>query len=169
MKPISAATGRPLRWKRLRWFGRDFELRAGDDPVGKLSFRSLWSYLATATSADGTWTFKRTGFWRPEIAVRVAGSDADLAVFRYKTWGNGGSLEFRDGRRFRITDKRWSTRFEILSGRDEVLMALRASAWKESSAEVEVGPEAAKLPEGSLLLLFGWYLAVLTREEAAGA
>jgi hypothetical protein len=169
VKPTSAATGRPLRWNSLRWFKRDFELRAGDDSVGTLSFRSMWSYLATATSADGTWTFQRTGFWRPEIRVRVSGSDADIAVFRYKMWENGGCLEFRDGRKFRITDKHWGTRFEIRSDRDEVLMSLRASSWTESSAEVEPAPEAGKLPELSLLLLFGWYLAVLTRDEAAGA
>lgn len=169
MKPISEATGRPLRWNCLRWLKRDFELRAGDDSVGTLSFRSMWSYLATATSADGTWTFNRTGFWRPEIMVRVLGSDADLAVFRYNMWENGGWLEFCDGRRFRITDKRWATRFEIRSDRDQVLMSLRASSWTENSAEVEPGPEALSLPELSLLLLFGWYLAILTRDDAAGA
>ena len=169
MKPISATNGGPLRWNRLRWFKGDFELRAGNDSVGTLSFRSMWSYLATATSADGAWTFQRTGFWRPEIMVRVSGSDADIAVFRYNTWENGGWLEFRDGRRFRATNNCWQTRFEILSDRDEVMMSLRASSWTESSAEVESGPEAGRLPERSLLHLFGWYLAVLTRDEAAGA
>lgn len=169
MKSISAATSRPLRWNRLRWYKKDFELRAGDDPVGKLSFRSLWSYRASATSADGTWTLKRIGFWRPVITVRVSGSDADFAVFRYKRWMDGGTLEFRDGRTFRITDKRWATRFEVLSDRDDALMSLRASAWTDRTAEVELGPETTRLPELSLLLLFGWYLAVLTREEAAGA
>jgi hypothetical protein len=169
MKPISEATDLPLRWNRLRWFKGDFELRAGDDSVGTLSFHSMWSYLATATSADGTWTFKRTGFWRPEITVRVSGGDADIAVFRYNTWKNGGWLEFRDGRKFRTTDKRWATRFEIRSDRDEVLMSLHASSWTDSSAEVELGPEAGRLPEQSLLLLFGWYLAILTRNDAAGA
>jgi hypothetical protein len=169
MKPLSAATGRPLRWNRLRWYKKDFELRAGDDPVGALSFRSMWSYLATATSAEVTWTFKRTGFWRPVITVRAKGSDADIAVFRYKMWEDGGWLEFRDGRKFRITDKRWATRFEILTERDEVLIALRVSAWTERSLEVELRPDAGRLPELSLLLLFVWYLAVLTREDAGGA
>lgn len=170
LKPLSAATGRPLRWSRLRWFKGDFELRAGDDSVGTLSFHSLWSYhLATATSADGTWTFKRTGFWRPEITVRASGSDDDIAVFRYNMWKKGGCLEFRDGRKFRFTDKRWATRFEIRSDRDAVLMSLRANSWTDSSAEVETGPEAERLPEQSLLLLFGWYLAILTRNDAAGA
>lgn len=169
MKTISQTTSRPLRWNRLRWFKGDFELRAGADAVGALSFRSVWSYLAAATSADGAWTFKRVGFWRPVIAIRAAGSDADIAVFRYNTWKNGGWLEFRDGRKYRLTDNCWATRFEMLSDRDQVLMALRASSWTERSAEVEPGPEARSLPELSLLLLFGWYLAVLTREEAAGA
>jgi hypothetical protein len=167
MKPISAATGRPLRWNRLRRFKRDFELRAGDDSVGTLSFHSMWSYAATATSADGIWTFNRTGFWRPEITVRVSGSDTAIAVFRYNVWENGGQLEFRDGRSFRATNNCWQTRFEILSDRDEVLMSLRASSWNESSAEVEPGPAAGRLPERSLLFLFGWYLAVLTRNDAA--
>jgi hypothetical protein len=169
MKPIFEATGRPLRWNRLRMFGGDFELRAGDDLVGTLSFRSAFGSMATATSADGTWTFKRTGIWRPEITVPLSGNDADVAVFRNNTWKDGGWLEFRDGRRFRATNNCWMTRFEIRSDRDEVLMSLRASSWTDSSAEVEPGPEARRLPELSLLLLFGWYLAVLTRSDAAAA
>jgi hypothetical protein len=169
MKPISEAAGRPLRWHHLGWFKGDYELRAGDETVGTLSFPSLWSYMATATSAEGTWRFKRTGFWRPEIAVRVSGTDTDLAVFGYNSWKNGGSLEFRDGRKFCIIGKSWGTRFEIRSDRDQVLLSLCASPWTGGSAELEVGAEAARLPELTLLLLFSWYLAVLTRDEAAGS
>jgi len=55
-------------------------LRAGDDLVATLRFQR--GSLADAEAEGHHWTFKRQGFWQPRVTVRLAGSDADVAVFR---------------------------------------------------------------------------------------
>lgn len=169
LKTLVAATERPLRWNRRHRFGREFELRSGEASVGTLSFHGPFSSIATAAAADGTWTLRRTGFWRTGIEVRVAGSDVAVAIFRSNPWRSGGWLEFHDGRRFRAMGNCWATRFELRSSCGEVLTSLRAGPWSNRTAEVELAAAAEQLPARSLLLLFGWYLAIITRNDAAAA
>jgi hypothetical protein len=75
---------------------REFELRAGEATIASLEFRSTFGSLASAESGDGSWTFKRVGFWRSHVTVRESGSETDLAVFRNNTWSAGGTLELAE-------------------------------------------------------------------------
>jgi hypothetical protein len=101
--------------------------------------------LANAGSADGDWTFKRSGFWNPRVTARVAGSDTDIAVFRPR-WMGGGTLELPDGRA-----KEPLIRFK---GRHRLMKA---------KGQVEAAPEAAtgrtwlsRAPRPALLFEAQW-------------
>jgi hypothetical protein len=72
----------------------NYELRAGDEVMATLRFRSLMGTLATGESADGCWTFKRVGFLQASATVRSCGSDSDIAAFKHNTWSGGGTLIF---------------------------------------------------------------------------
>ena len=100
MRPIADTGGQELLWIQPAARKREHELRAGDDAVATLRFRS--GSLADAEAAGGHWTFKRQGFWHPRVTVRIPGSDDDLAVF-HPRWVGGGSLEFSDGRALRLS------------------------------------------------------------------
>lgn len=47
-----------------------YELCAGEALVAVMRLRSAWGTLATASSADGCWTFKRVGFWQNKASIR---------------------------------------------------------------------------------------------------
>ena len=57
-----------LTWTQPKALKQAFELRAGEDVVGTLEFRNSFGSFATGESADGRWTFKRQGFFRPRHA-----------------------------------------------------------------------------------------------------
>ena len=92
---------------------REYELHARDAVAATLSFRTSFGSFATAPRAEGTWTFKRVGFWHTRVTVRAAGTDADLAVFKNKTWSNGGTLELPGGRKYQADTNFWATRYEF--------------------------------------------------------
>ncbi len=100
MKAMSSAFGKDLCWIQPKGLGRHFELWAGDDVLATLQFETLCGSLATATSAEGSWTFKRVGFFNPRVTVRKAGEEVNLAVYTPKWTGREGILEFPDGRVF---------------------------------------------------------------------
>ena len=92
MLKLQELVGTELRWVQPHALQREFELRSGEHTAGTLAFRSAFGSLASATTDEGQWTFKRVGFWRSHVTVRAAGSDTDLAVFRNDTWTAGGTL-----------------------------------------------------------------------------
>jgi len=61
MQVISKVRGQ-LWWVQPRALQMNYELRADEELVATVRFRSLSGSFATAKSADGCWTFKRVGF-----------------------------------------------------------------------------------------------------------
>ena len=168
MRHTSQAGGQELVWKRPSILTREYELRGGDEVLATLRWpRSLGS-LAEAEAAEGRWTFKRTGFWKPRATIRRAGSEEDLATFRPE-WTGNGVLELAGGsppRRWTATNSLRS-RYAWEDDAGEPLVRLHSRGLKTEAA-VEVEPDALRLPELSLLLLFGLYLVMSEQNDADG-
>jgi hypothetical protein len=150
---------------------RSFELRAGDNLFATLKFRTAIGSLATAESAVGTWTFKRVGFFKPQVTVRVKGYEQNLAVYRLK-WGSAeGVLEFADGETYvwKLANF-WATRYQIVDAEGNPLISYtskidNASDLLKDQARIEIAPETRDKDKLALLLLTGWYLIVLQQED----
>lgn len=91
----------------------EYELRAGDMIAATLRFRSSFGSFATAASADGSWTFKRVGFWQTKVTVRANEAEADLAAFKSNTGSGGETLELPDGRKYPANTNFWATQCEF--------------------------------------------------------
>jgi hypothetical protein len=171
MKKISTLTDRDLKWSQPSARKMEYELRAGDELVATLRFRSSFGSFATAESADGCWTFKRVGFWRTRVTIRACNTDTEIAVFRNNTWKKGGTLEYPDGRAFRADSNLWLTKFGFTTASKEQLLEFRNSGVVHLSATVHIRPAAAGVPELPWMVMLGWYLAIMMRSDAntAGA
>jgi hypothetical protein len=170
MKTIREVGLDKLTWARK---GDRHELRAGKDLVATLQLLKGAS-LFLGEAADGQWTFKRTGWLCPKVTVRRKDDTTDVITFTPST---GGALEFPDGRRyfwastqrgpFPSPPQEWS--FKDTDGDVLVWMNLTGTAPVTLSAEVTVSRAALALPDLSLLTLLGWYVLVLTSNDAAEA
>jgi hypothetical protein len=161
MRAISELSGKELQWVQPGLLKMYYELRAGDERVATLRFRSTYGTFATAESADGCWTFKRVGFWQTRVSIRPCGASHETAVFKNDTWSGGGTVEFPDGRRVLANTNFWQTNYEFMTEAGEALVEFRAGGWIRLSAQVEVDPKAATLAELPLLVTLGWYLVVM--------
>jgi|SRR5580765_2811517 len=170
MLKLRELVGSKMQWVQPHALRREFELRTGEDALATLAFRSTFGSLASATTDEGQWTFKRVGFWRSHVSVREAGRDTDLAVFRNATWSAGGTLELADGRAFRANSNFWMTSFQFTNASDQPLVRFtKVGGMFHLSCDVQVEPEGAKLPELPWLLALGLYLIVKLRDDAGGA
>src|SRR6266850_1503326 len=145
----------------------EYELRAGDELIATLRFRSSFGSFATAESPDGCWTFKRVGFWQTRVTIRTCENDTELATFRNNTWTGGGTLELPDGRTFRATTNLWQSKREFKDGSDDVLIQLAGRGVAHLSATVEIRPSALRMPELPWMVMLGWYLIVMMSHDAA--
>jgi hypothetical protein len=159
--------GDELLWIQPVARTREHELRAGDDVLASLRFQR--GSLADAEAADHHWTFKRQGFWQPRVTVRVAGSDADVAIFR-PHWAGGGILEFADGRTVRLSSANFWQSEWIWQEKDQPLILFKGRhGIVKARGAVEIQPGAAGGPDAALLVLLGWYLILLHAEDANAA
>lgn len=158
-----------LKWSQPSAMSRDFVLECAHGPVGSLRWRSAFGTLATAETADGSWTFKRIGFWRERATVRSLDSPHDLAVFTNSTWADGGTLVFDGGRSFKATTNFWMSRFLLLDAADVTLVRFDYGGVFRLRAGVEILHAARGLAELPVLVLFGWYLAVMLHDDAAAS
>ena len=174
MEAFSTAIGSKLYWVQPRTFERKFELRAEKGLFGMLSFGTPLGTRAAAEVATGSWTFKRVGFLNPRVTVREAGKEADLAVFWPKFWG-GGTVEFATGGRFQWKSLNfWATSWGFADTREELVFTMKPGAEKpklsdllKTQAVVEIGTHSYGLTELPLLLMLGWYLMIMQKDDAA--
>lgn len=167
LKIANLSSHQTLKWNQPKALQEAYELRAGDDLVATLKFRSVFGTFARAESGDGCWTFKRVGFWQNKATIRTCEGESDLAVFKNNTWSDGGTLEFNDGRQFKATTNAWKTRFEFQTNSGEPLLRFNYHGVFRLSATVEIQPLAQSLVELPLLVLFGWYLAVMLYHDSS--
>ncbi len=121
MNKIAEVIGGELEWVQPSAWKMQYELRAGEEIVATLRFRSSFGSFATAESADGCWTFKRVGFWQTRGTIRGCESENELATFKNNTWSGGGTLEMHDGRQFLATTNFWQTNLEFKTAAGEIL------------------------------------------------
>ena len=169
MKHIRESQLTGLVWMQRQAKVRAFELRAGEEVVGTLSWRSRFGSLADALAADGHWTFKRTGFFDPRVSVRVHGHDTDLAMYTPR-WTGDGVMESASGQRvFWKGSGFWRSRWSFSSASGERLVDFEpCDSLLKKSASVKVTPTGLATADLSLLVLLGWYLMLLQSDDDAG-
>jgi hypothetical protein len=169
MQSIRNAQGHALSWQQQQPHPRAYELRSGETVFATLRWLQAFGSLAQADTTEGQWTFKRVGFWRPRVTVRILGASSDLMHFEPTRVGSG-AIHLPEGRQLR-----WST-----TGGDQTQWAWHAPTGQPllrfsvpegaaSSGQVRIEPDAFALPDLSLLTPLGWYLTILLTDDSTAA
>jgi hypothetical protein len=168
MRTISEVAGQELKWMQPSARKQAYELRAGDEVIGTLVWRR--SSLAFGETGDRQWSFKREGFWRPRVTVRVPDSELNSAIF-HPSWMGGGALELSSGRVLRLgAANLWHSQWDWQETEGKALVRFKSRrGFLKSAADVEITPDAAGFPELSLLVVLGWYLLVLLGRDSDAA
>ena len=171
MKSLTEYVGQKLRWQPVE--DGVFELHAGEATLATLQFRSRLGSFAIGETGAGSWTFKRMGVFRTHLTVRLDGVDVDLAIFR-RGPGLTDTLHFSGGAVFTFgPTSGGSGEVAFVDARSRVLVRMRPAEELFSQEEaIEISPQAAAVPELSVLALLGFYVHVLQVHDevlAAGA
>ena len=160
--------GQELGWVQPRALKMEYELRIGDMVAATLHFRSSFGSFATATSTEGSWTFKRIGFWQTRATIRASGAETDLAFFRNISWSGGGTLEFPDGRKYPANTNFWATQYEFKTEAGESLIRYKKiAAMLHLTCQVEISELARNVAELPWMVSLGWYLTVMMQMDSA--
>ncbi len=158
---LSAVDASALRWLKTAERPVAFSLRAGDAELAQLSWVRPGGSLATAKTADATWTLKRAGFLQPTILVRdpvdpqaVARLTAHLARHEV-TLGSGATYRLR---RVSHLIPAW----RLTTDRGEEVLHVEPVPEGRALGAGAVVVSAPTTPEVLLLLVLSWYFIVLS-------
>jgi len=170
VKRIAEFVGQVLKWVQPNGTRLEYELRAGDEVIATLRFRSSFGSFATATCAEGTWTFKRVGFFHTKDTIREHESATDLAFFENNTWKGGGTLQFPDGRKYPANTNFWSTHYEFTMDSGEPLISYsKIGGFLHMSSATEIHPIAKNIPEMPWMVMLGWYLTLMMYMDSSAS
>ncbi len=168
IRKIAPAT---LHWVQLDAVKPEFELRYGDELCGTLHWGKIFGSLASATSEDGEWTFKREGFLNPRVTIRQLGSDMNVGIFK-PGWTGSGTLEFPSNHWFQWEHKDFRRLEWTFKEAGQELLRLRFESRYGAfpmKVSVDLTPLVKNSAESSLLASLGIYLLVLMRLDSATA
>ena len=142
------------------------ELRVEGDPQVYATLTQLKGSLYLGESADGTWTFKRAGFLRPRIVIRVSGSEADLGALHIASIGDGRLELGGKAWPWHLTSF-WHQERAFLGAGDEPLVRIRPEF--SGRIHVTLAESARRLPEAPLMALLGAHAVQLMADDVGGA
>ena len=166
LSPLSLAS---LAWRQPSVMERRYELNYNFGNLGWLAFTSAWRETAEAEIGMQGWKFDRVGFFRRKVLIWHKGEAEPFATYQPHTWRPGGWLELPDGASYELNSNFWSSRFELRTADERVLLTFHKSGWFRTSVEIEVDPTAARLTELPLLVAFGMYAILLHQHDSAAA
>jgi hypothetical protein len=160
MKSINECIDQELRWVHPHLRRREYELRAGDEVLSRISYKGALSSQVRAETAAGFWTFERKGLRQ---AIIILALDEHTEPASVKRGMNGqATLLFPDGREYRWQcSSFWHDTWLWLNDEGTPLLYLKRGT------HVQLEPAARDLPELALLATLAWYLHKQQEEEAA--
>ena len=163
MRTLQTQMGQELVWTRLKGTPRRLELKSGNESYASLTRRRGTHFIGE--TAEGRWSFKRTGFLHQRVTVRAEDSEQDVATVAM-SWNGCGTLELAEARRFRWTQVSfWRQRYAFRDDRSRDL--LQASGGACGKLRLSIDPAARGVEELPLLALLSAYLLTLMADDAA--
>lgn len=167
---LSYLVGQELTWVSTEAFKARYNLVAPDSTILATLDMSNWTSKAHATVPEGTLFMRKEGWSGLKVSIYAAEQGPLIATYQRKWTGTRGQLLFPDGRSFMWnkinfwgTQKAWTD----LTG-NIVYVQLSVKSFSRTS-NVLIHPQAADIPELSLLVVLGFYNIIIERRDAAAA
>ncbi|GCE31770.1 hypothetical protein KDA_72540 [Dictyobacter alpinus] len=167
---LSYLVGQPLVWMPTATFKSRYSLVAPDNTTLATLDMSGWKSKAHIVVPEGTLFIEREGWSGRKINVQASEQGPLLATYQRKWTGTSGTLTFPDGYAFTWkginfwgNEKAWTDS----TGTNPYIHFSTGSFSRKTT--VTIHPQAADLPNLSLLVALGLYNIIVERNDAAAA
>jgi hypothetical protein len=160
--PFSSVDPSAMQWLRTADSPVTFSLRSGEKEVATLTWAHPGGSLATARTAETSWTLKRAGFLQPSILVRE--DEQTTPIARLSAHLARHEINVGDGPAYRLRHvSHLVPSWRLTTSRGEEVLHIEPVPEHRSlrGGAVVVSPEAGKAPT-LLLIVLTWYFVVLT-------
>ncbi len=163
---LANLNGSQLAWSQPA-IAQTFELSGSEGIYARLELKKLASSRANGTSSRATFAFERQGMLKSHISIRLADSAQSLATYEPNFAGQKGLLKYSGGQsvEFQATNF-FKTEWQWLTPDGDGLIGFRVKGAGKPHATVFIGDDGLQRVDLDLLLLLGFYVLLLLREES---
>lgn len=145
---------------------RIYELSAEKKVIASLIWTKNYGTLAEACSAEGKWTFKRTGFFKPIVTVRKLNDDVNYGSLKF-SWTNESELLLANGKKYFWKNLNlWRGEWGFVDEKNNIVLQTVPN-YNKRGADGFVYFNYKSIPKEDLylLILLSWYIIVSYSEE----
>lgn len=155
-----------LEWRQPA-IAQTFELRGPAGIYARLELKKLASSRASGISSRATFAFERQGMLKSHISIRFGDSPQPVAIYKPNFTGQKGVLNYSGGQpvEFQATNF-FKTEWQWLTPEGAGLLGFRLKGAGKPRATVFIGDDGLQRVDLDLLLLLGFYVLLLLREES---
>lgn len=155
-----------LQWRQPA-VALTYELSGPAGTYARLELKKLASSRSTGVSSRAKFSFKRQGMLKSQLSVSLGDNPQPLAIYEPNFTGQKGILKYTGGQQveFHATNF-FKTEWQWLTPEGDGLLGFRMKGAGKPNAIVFIGDLAAQRVDLDLLLLLGFYILLLLREEA---
>ena len=167
---LSSYIGQTLTWVPTATFKDRYSLIAPDNTTLATLDMSSWTSKAHASVPEGTLFLHKEGWSGLKVAIYTAEQGPLVATYQSKWTGTGGQLIFPDGRQFKWSKTNfWGTQKAWIDPNSNTTYIQHATRGFSRKSTVVIHPQAAAIPELSLLVVLGLYNILIEKRKAEAA
>lgn len=166
--PLSAFIGQQLIWVPTAPFKDCYDLVTAEGQVLATLDRSSWTSKANAGIPEGMLFLHGEGWTGQKVNILPGEQGPILATFQLKWTGTRGWLFMANGRQYQWKNINfWGTRKMWSDPSESVVYIQFSTAIFSRKVTIDLFPQAAEVPEISLLLVLGLYNIIVEMRTAA--
>ena len=155
-----------LAWRQPA-IAQTFELSGPAGIYARMELKKLASSRANGISSRATFAFERQGMLKSHISIRLADSPQLLAIYEPNFTGQKGLLKYSGGQSVEFQSTNFlKTEWQWLTPSGDGLIGFRLKGAGKPHATVFLGDDGLQRVDLDLLLLLGFYVLLLLREES---
>lgn len=146
---------------------REFELRSGDELIGKLYYPKFFSDTAELSIWDENYEFYKPGFFSRDVDIRKKGYQNPIAQFKNNFWGSKGVLELPRGVRLNMKFGLFKKPAETYLGENNLLFSILSRFSLKEKGEVIIEKRSEVIDEHPWIIMLAFYLSQLRKRNSA--
>lgn len=145
---------------------RIYELSADRKVIASLIWTKDNGTLAEGSSAEGKWTFKRSGFFRPVVTIRKLNDEKNFATLKF-SWTGESELTLSNGKKYFLRNLNlWRGEWGFVDEKNNIILQTVPNYNKRGAdGFVYFNYKSVPKEELYLLILLNWYIIVSYSEE----
>ena len=165
---LSDRIGQTLIWMPTATFKDRYDLIAPDGATLATLDMSSWTSKAHAAVPEGSLFLHKEGWTGLKVAIYAVEQGPLIATYQGKWTGTGGQLIFPDGHAFKWSKTNfWGTQKAWTDSTGNITYVQHATRSFSRKSTAVISPQAAAIPELSLLLVLGLYNILIEKRKAA--